>query len=787
MAHPNSRVGGAAAGLRRRCGAVLSALRRLWPRQCVSTACVPVRDLESVSPGEYTTRGSEPQLLLELRQPPLPGWYRAHGILRLGAGATATPRLCVDIGKGFDEQRVFWLPTSRRGVISHVFRLYEEACAIRLEPLGAVGPFALSRFCLVRISAIEAAMRLALRRLARVRRPRELFELGKKSLVAVRQGQLRAAVASLQAAHGPAEAPSYQRWIREYEHTKDADRGPSGAPLVEPHSKPRFSVLMPVYNVDPEWLQRAIESVQRQSYPYWELCIADDCSSRSGVRELLERVQRADTRIKLVFRERNGHIAACSNSALAMATGDFIVLMDHDDEIPSHALEVVAREISDHPNVALLYSDEDKIDEQGNRYDPYFKCDWNPDLFYSHNMISHLGVYRRSLVADVGGFRVGYEGSQDYDLALRIIERLQPDQIRHIPYVLYHWRSIRGSTALAASEKGYAQGAARRSLQDHFDRRGVHAQVVAAQDGSQFHRVKYALPAERPLVSLVIPTRDKVDLLQMCVQSILTRTDYPNIEIVIVDNQSTEARTHAYFATIKQDGRVRVLTYDEPFNFSAINNFGVHAARGAVIGFLNNDIEAIDGSWLGEMVSHVLRPEVGVVGAMLYYPDDTIQHAGVVLGVYGVAGHVFKQQPRGSPGYFGRATLLQGYSAVTAACCLVRREVFEEVTGLNEAFAVAFNDIDFCLRVRARGYRNIWTPYAELYHHESATRGSDLTPENRDRFMREIELMQALWGDALQNDPAYSPNLSLAAHDFSLAFPPRVPRETAMAVEPKAP
>ena len=570
---------------------------------------------------------------------------------------------------------------------------------------------------------------------------------------------------------GPLDLTSYEKWIEAYDQpTPDSLRRQAEQAATLPQ-RPLISVLMPVYNTPERWLRRAIESVRAQSYPHWELCIADDASPQAHIRPLLEDYAKVDRRIKVSFREKNGHISAASNSALELVAGDFVALLDHDDEIPPNALYEVAAALVARPETDYLYTDEDKIDEEGRRFEPYFKPDFLPDLFHGQNYTSHLSVYRTALMRKVGGFRVGYEGSQDWDLALRIIEQSHPGRVFHLPKILYHWRAIPGSTALVLSEKNYSVEAARRALNDHFSRLG-HAVELLPVPGDHW-RVKYAVPAPAPLVSIVIPTRNSFKLVRRCVESILTKTSYPNFEVIIVDNHSDDPATLAWFKEIAECG-VRIIPYPHAFNYSAINNFAVQHARGEFIGLLNNDLEVINGDWLDEMVSQAARPGVGCVGALLYYPNDAIQHAGVVVGLGGVAGHAFRDFPRGTAGKFNRARLVQNYSAVTAACLLVRKGIYEEVGGLDEKeLAVAFNDIDFCLKVRAAGYRNLWTPFAELYHHESASRGTDDTPEKKERFRGEVETMLLRWGPALTRDPAYNPNLTLELTDFSLAAPPR--------------
>ena len=539
--------------------------------------------------------------------------------------------------------------------------------------------------------------------------------------------------------------------------------------------QPLISVVMPVFNPDVRFLRAAIESVKRQVYERWELCIADDASTDPAVRPWLEEVADSDPRIKVAFRETNGHISAASNSALALATGEWCALLDHDDELAEKALAIVALDIDAHRDAALIYSDEDKIDENGARSDAFFKTDWSPELFLGQNYINHLGAYRTDLLREIGGFREGFEGSQDYDLALRCIERLAPAQIRHVPQVLYHWRTAAGSLAAVVDAKPYAREAARRALADHLRRCKIGGRVEACPENAESHRVVYALPDPPPLVSVIIATRDQAALLEQCIRSLRDRTDYTNLEILIVNNGSQEHATFDLFDTLKRDAGVRVIDDDRPFNFSRLNNEAARVANGEVLAFLNNDVEADEPGWLTEMVSHVVRPEVGAVGARLWFPDGTLQHGGVVLGLGGVAGHVHAGNPRGHPGYFNRAWLQGNYSAVTGACMLVRRSVFEELGGFNEhELTVNFNDIDFCLRLRARGLQVVWTPYANLIHHESASRGHHRSTEEQARFAREAAYMQQKWGAELLTDPFYNPNFSLDLPGYELAFRPRL-------------
>lgn len=569
----------------------------------------------------------------------------------------------------------------------------------------------------------------------------------------------------------PTQLSEYEKWCEQHESLGDADRAAIADHIEALRRRPVFSVVMPVYNTPGELLEKAIQSVVSQLYPHWELCVADDASTHPHVRTILERFAAADSRIKVTFRPVNGHICEATNSALEMATGDFVALFDHDDILAATALYEVASEIEAHPDAQFIYSDEDKIDVEDRRFDPYFKPDWNPDLNSGQNYTSHLSVYRTDLIRGLGGFRKGFEGSQDWDLFLRAIEKIPSSAIRHIPKLLYHWRAAPGSTALQLAEKAYPVEAARNALADHFKRRGETVELLPVP--GDHWRIKYPVPSPAPFVSLIIPTRNALHLVRQAVQSILAITDYPSYEIVVVDNESDDPDTIAYLDGLSKGAnpRVRVIAYHSPFNYSAINNFAVRESDAHVVGLLNSDVEAIDRGWLSEMVSQACRPGIGAVGAMLYYPTNTVQHAGVILGLGGVAGHPYKEFPRGDQGQKNRLRLVQNYSAVTAACLVIQKDRYLEVGGLNEKdLSIAFNDVDLCCKLMKAGYRNLWTPYAELYHHESATRGTDNTPEKRARFQSEIEYMTNTWGNLLMTDPAYNPNLTLVGEDFSPAY-----------------
>jgi glycosyltransferase involved in cell wall biosynthesis len=684
--------------------------------------------------------------------------------LELSIGEGAGPaRVIAEVENG---TQTVPLALRRNGVARTLVRLPELVRSLRLE-VEDVDPVRSPVVSVRELSRGEAAVRLATAVLARRLRepwsfPRSIYKL----VDTLRKGGTRALTDRLlyKEQHRSPQV-WYADWRRQFDSLSDGDRA-----LIRARSArlaTRISVLMPVYETPEEWLTRAIGSVRGQLHPNWELCIADDASRSGHVRRVLEAAAGEDPRIRIAFRDRNGHICAASNTALSLATGDFIALLDHDDELPEHALYLLAEKLATHPDADLLYSDEDKLDAQGRRFDPHFKPDWNPDLLLSHNYVGHLCAARRTRVLEAGGFREGFEGSQDHDLCLRVGRE---GRVHRVPFVLYHWRAIAGSTAREAAAKTYTTDASVRAVAEHLGQ----AAIVTAGPLPNTCRVRWPVPEPPPLVSLIIPTRDGRDLLEACVESLLRVTAYRSFELIVVDNQSGDPRALEYLSAVQERGVARVLRFDAPFNFSALNNFAVREARGSVVGLLNNDLEIIDPGWLQEMVSQALRPDIGAVGARLLYPDRTVQHAGIILGIAGLASHAHKHSSERDDGYFLRARLVQNVSAVTAACLLIRRDTYLRVGGLDEELPVAFNDVDFCLRVRATGLRNLWTPFATLIHHESRTRGADDTPARRSTFRTERDRVLARWGPELLDDPAYNPNLTLESEDFSLAWPPRV-------------
>ena len=727
----------------------------------------PLKDVV-VRDGETESTSADPAFLLSSERGRLPfGWCKIFFHVA-ATDIPLTPLLYVDTGGGFSEDDTVCLaPTFATGTVSCVAYLPPGLTALRFDPAVQPGRFRIENFTIREIDKLQLLVRAIRHYRGRVfRGAGYMFRNG---LTAPKRRILN----DLLPNHTRRD---YESWIALYDTLSSADRVAIAVAVATLPRRPLISVVMPVYNSPEEYLVRALDTVRAQLYPNWELCIADDASTKPHVAQVLERYAALDSRIKVEWRQKNGHISAASNSALALATGEFVALMDHDDELPSHALYRVAVEINRHPDLDILYSDEDHIDETGRRYNPYFKSDWDINRLCGQNMVSHLGVYRRSLLEEIGGFREGYEGSQDYDLVLRAAERTMPERIRHVPMILYHWRVFSHSASFSTSSLDTATDAARRAVGDYFARRGIAARIGPAPGAESYSRVEFPVPSPQPLVSLIVPTRDKLEILRPCVDGLLHRTDWPELEVLIVDNDSEAPETLNYFADLQQQEgkRVRVLHYAGPFNYSAINNHAVRAARGSLIGLINNDIDVISPGWLAEMVSYAIQPEVGAVGAKLYFGDDTIQHAGVVTGINGVANHIHKHLPRNHPGHFGSLHLVRSVTCVTAACLVMRRAVFNEVGGLDEEqLKVAFNDVDLCLRVRKAGYLVVWTPHAELYHLESVSRGLDTAPDKIERIKGEVQVMCDRWDEVLTLDPYYNPNLTLDDCTGGLAFPPR--------------
>ena len=530
--------------------------------------------------------------------------------------------------------------------------------------------------------------------------------------------------------------------------------------------KVKFSILVPLYNTPEQFLREMIQSVQAQTYGNWELCLADGSDTfHIDVEKICKEYAKKDKRIKYKKLEQNLGISGNTNACIEMATGDYIALFDHDDLLHPAALFEVMKAICE-KNADFIYTDENTFHTTPeDAYCPHYKPDFAPDTLRSYNYICHFTVFKKDLLDITGGFRSEFDGSQDYDMVLRLTE--VAENIVHIPKILYYWRSHAGSVASEISAKPYTIVAAKKALAEHLERVGLKGTVEDANILSTY-KINYEIDGQ-PLISILIPNKDHIAELKVCIDSIREKSTYTNWEIIIIENNSVEEITFAYYDELQKDSRIRVVYWDGKFNYSAINNYGLQFAKGEYVLLLNNDVEIISPDWLEQMLMFAQRKDIGAVGAMLYYPDDTIQHAGVVLGIGGVAGHSHKYFKRGEYGYASRLQITQNYSAVTAACVMIPRKVLDEVNGLDESFEVAFNDVDLCMRIRQAGYLIVWTPYAELYHYESKSRGLEDTPEKQQRFAGEVQRFQARWGKELDaGDPYYNPNLTLVREDFSL-------------------
>jgi len=570
--------------------------------------------------------------------------------------------------------------------------------------------------------------------------------------------------------HSPRlEANSYVRWVEAYRNFTEHERLHLRSRLPALTNQPLISVVMATYNSNEAYLRLAIESVLFQVYENVELVIADDCSPDPTARRVVESFMKKHKNIRLVTCETNGGISAATNAAIAAARGEWIAFLDHDDVLVPYALFHVVLALNNNPDATLLYSDEDKVNEAGEVFMPYFKSDFDPLLLLGQNYICHLTTIRRDLIDQVGGLRSEFDGAQDWDLVLRITEMVPRETIIHIPFALYRWRSHPASTSQTGDAKPWALQAGARAVTDALARRGIAAEV-RQQMPSGFTDVYYALPENPPMVSILIPTRDGV-YLEGCIRSVLADTTYPNYEIVVIDNGSVLPSTMAFFEEMKD--RIRVLRDDSPFNYSALHNRAVPECRGEILCLLNDDTSVITPDWLSAMVAQLLLPGNGLVGAKLLYPDGRIQHAGVIMGIDSLAGHVGKLEDGNSPGYFSRINLASEFQACTAACIVVRRETWETLGGLDEKYQVAFNDVDFCLRVQASGLKVSYTPHAQLVHYESVSRGLDTKGEKLLRFWNEATMLREAWGFEIARDPYYNPNLALQHGMFTLAYPPR--------------
>ena len=674
---------------------------------------VPIHHIASGEGSMWHSTGDDPQF--EWVKPIKDGWLR---ITYAGkAEKKVNIKLYYDDGGGMNPESFVTIGTlDETETIHHAFiRLPSEIVRLRLDPGEVSQVFSIKNIKVRKVSRLEM-MLLPVYRYVKNNglKMSTIRSILIKSIRIVRNEGIKSL---LNRAEGMA-VPQAGNSILEYDAFLKAEINAhdSLATIIEVTSsfkyKPLISILVPVYNVEEKWLRSCVDSVRKQAYHNWELCLVDDCSTKPHIKKVLNEISTSDNRIRVAFREENGHISKTSNDALSMANGEFVALLDHDDELTYDALYENIKLLNEHPDADVIYSDEDKISTTGERHSPFFKPDWSPDMLMSQMYTCHLSVYRKSIVQEVGGFRVGYEGSQDFDLMLRVSEKT--NKIYHIPKILYHWRTIPTSTAMNSSSKNYTHLAGLRALEDTIKRRGLDARVESIDGYSNVFLVRYNA-SRNPKISIIIPTRDMTSTLSSCLNSIFEKTAYMNFEVIIIDNGSEDPsilELYTYWRNREPD-RFKVIEYNIPFNYSKLNNFGVQKSSGELILLLNNDVEVITPDWLDEMAGQAIRSNVGAVGACLYYPDNTLQHGGVITGLGGIAGHSHKHFSADQPGYFCRLKVVSNYSAVTAACLMIKKKTYEEVGGLEEELQVAFNDVDFCLKVKEKGYNNVWLPHVK--------------------------------------------------------------------------
>ena len=560
---------------------------------------------------------------------------------------------------------------------------------------------------------------------------------------------------SVNSFYNPFNKTDYNDWLiknEKFEETKKL----SYNPLI--------SVIIPVYNVGKKLLSECIDSILNQTYQNFEICLVDDCSTDESTKKTLEEYKKLDKRIKVKYRSVNGHISNASNDALKLATGEFVALMDNDDIISKHALYEMVKVLNENKKIDMIYSDEDKLDLNGKRCDPNFKSDYAPDSLLSSNYMSHFAILRKSIVEKIGGFRTGFEGAQDYDLYLRFTEKT--DKIYHIPKILYHWRMVEGSTSMQIDNKGYAVERGKKALEEALKRRKIKGTVKVAK-GCPYYYIEYDV-SDNPTVTIIIPTRDLADTTRLCLESIYKKTTYKNYDVVVVNNGSEKKETFELFDEYKKKYKnFKVIDANFEFNYSKINNLAVSKTKSDYIVLLNNDIEVITPNWIEIMLGYAKQKHIGAVGAKLIYPDNTVQHGGVIMGLGGVASHAFLNKNRDAIVWGGRLTVPYNYSAVTAACLMVSRKKCKEVNGLEEELKVAYNDVDFNLKLLKKGYYNVFVPMVELYHYESKSRGRDTTKEKYQRFVIESKYMIDKWSKEIENDRFYNPNYSKTS-DYKL-------------------
>lgn len=713
--------------------------------------------------GEWISLGTDPAFLLEGKI--YNGWNKIKWYSE--ADEYIPLKLYWDNGSGFSETNSILFSSIPKGTVNYstIFFIPEDALQLRLDPGDKRNKFVLNNLRFKKINKLTILLN-GMKSFIKQRGTnfQTIRAIVNKSIAVIKHQGIKGLWQKVKQVGGINNTnvkDDYSLWLGKNTISQDEQK------VIAQEAKdfsyqPLISVILPVYNVEEIWLRKCIDSVRNQLYTNWELCVADDASTKEHIAIVLKEYMNIDNRIKVVFREVNGHISETSNSSIAIAKGEYIALLDHDDELSIDALYEVVKLLNEHPEADMIYSDEDKIGIDDIRHSPFFKPDWSPDLLLTHMYTCHLGVYRKSIVDSVGSFRKGVEGSQDFDLALRITEKTA--HIYHIPKILYHWRTIPESTASGSGAKNYTHFAGLTAVKDALQRRNINGWIEELDGYSNFYRVHYNVEND-PMVSIIIPTKDNAKILSNCLNSICKISNYKNYEFIIVNNGSVEEETFELFDKWKNklNERFKLITINSPFNYSALNNAAVQHANGELILFLNNDIEVIEENWLNDMIGFAMRKEIGAVGAFLKYPDNTVQHSGLTLGlgVQRAAGDGHHYRPLNDPGYFGALISVKNVSAVTAACLMVKKSVFEEVEGFDEELSVAYNDVDLCLSFIKQGYLNVWLPYVKLIHHESKTRGYDNTNDKLDRLNKEAGYLKSKWGQTLINDTYYNPNLSL--------------------------
>lgn len=730
------------------------------PRKQVTTDLDPENQIAVISEekGEFRSLGTSPTFNLVIEGGPRRGWYYLETALTRNNGS----RVAKILAETNEQKIVIPIPSILRGTIREIVYFPDGIRSLKWQPTAATGFFTQSPLLFHKISVFESVARRTYRVVCDLWRFRHLSKSARLGLSwtcffgKLQQGYQGSAKLRLQRLDGN----DYTAFIVRHDTLTRSDIKSIRKQITKFPVNPLISIIMPLKKADAKQLEASLNSIDKQLYGNWELIVADASSESSEEHRTVLDFANRNNRVKVISCDAQSSTAALLNVCLQHAHGKWVCRIDPCDELSITATFLLVKEVLSDGDALLIYSDDDDISPDGHRSNPRFKPDWNPDLFTSNNYISNLVLFKMDNIKELGGFDSKFEGAEGYEAILRYLKGIDASSIRHIPKVLYHRSSLNSDT----SNSEFTHEAGRLALKNYFC--GSSAVAVENGPGLGLYRVKYALPHPQPLVSIIVPTRDKVDILRACVESIIRKTSYQNWELLIVDNGSSEVETTKYFDILRQDLRIKILEFGAPFNYSAINNFAVREAKGEVLALLNNDVEVISEDWLTEMVSHAVRPEVGAVGAKLLYPDGTVQHAGVVLGIGGVAGHIHRFLPGEDNGYCNRATLTQNFSAVTAACLVVRKEIYTDVGGLNEkSLRIAFNDIDFCLKIAESGYRNVFTPFALLFHHESLSRGVDDTPEKKLVFQRESLYMRKAWGGVLFCDSSYNVNLSLE-HEF---------------------